>query len=184
MVHQYAILALLLLLTLVQLSPHQYFVYNVQVIYNNELYVYTYNYSIISISPLTYNLTILGLNGTIIFNKIYTTFNYSLFPPEIFINGSQIHNLSLISSYIENNTNISSYIGYISLNGQTIQLNLIYHNNILYQANGSSKNVQVNIFLVNSENEVHPTFFSYLPLIILLVVIIIAVIILIRIGKI
>lgn len=86
---------------------------------------------------------------------------------------------------MENNTNISVYKGFLKLNRSEIVLNLIYHNNILYQANGTSKNVHIYIFQINSENESpSPTIYSYLPLIVLLIVIIVAVILLIKIGKI
>ncbi|AAK42351.1 hypothetical protein SULI_14905 [Saccharolobus solfataricus] len=184
MVYQLAFIFLILLIS-IPLSPHQSFSYNVQIIYNNTLYLYVYNYTILSISPLTYNFTIYNSNGSIIYNKVFTISNYSLFPPALLINASLIGNYTLILSKMENNTNISVYKGFLKLNRSEIVLNLIYHNNILYQANGTSKNVHIYIFQINSENESpSPTIYSYLPLIVLLIVIIVAVILLIKIGKI
>ncbi|BDB99160.1 hypothetical protein [Saccharolobus caldissimus] len=178
-------LFLLLLFLIAPLSPHESFTYSVEIIHNNVLYLYTYNYTIISLSPLVYNFSILNSNGSILYNKVYTTYNYTLFPPIFVINGSEIHNLTLISTKIQNNINISLYVGYISICGEEMQINLIYHNNILYQANGTSKNVDINVILINNQSSSeNVTLFSYLPLIILAIVIVIAIIVLIKIGKI
>lgn len=178
-------LFLLLLFLIAPLSPHESLTYSVEIIHNNVLYLYTYNYTIISLSPLVYNFSILNSNGSILYNKVYTTYNYTLFPPIFVINGSEIHNLTLISTKIQNNINISLYVGYISIYGEEIQISLIYHNNILYQANGTSKNVDINVILINNQSSSeNVTLFSYLPLIILAIAIVIAIIVLIKIGKI
>ncbi|QGA53349.1 hypothetical protein GFS03_01495 [Sulfolobus sp. E5-1-F] len=184
MVYQLVFIFLILLIS-IPLSPHQSFSYNVQIIYNNTLYVYTYNYTILSVSPLTYNFTIYNSNGSIVYNKIFTIYNYSLFPPQFLINGNTIENMSLYMSKIQNNVNVSVYKGFLKLFGEEITLTLTYHDNILYQANGTSQNVQIYIFQTNSDNvSQSPTIYSYLPLIILFIVIVIAVLILIKIGKI
>ncbi|WP_338604024.1 hypothetical protein V6M85_05545 [Sulfolobus tengchongensis] len=184
MVHQFVFI-FLILFVFAPLQPHQYFTYNVQIIYNNILYLYTYNYTVISTSPLSYNFTILNTNGSIVYNRVFTTYNYSLFPPEFVINGTEIQNLTLISVKMENNVNVSIYKGFLEMYGTQIVLNLIYHNNILYQINGTSKNLQIYVYEVNTENNSQsPTIFSYLPLIILLIAIIVAVVVLIKIGKI
>jgi len=183
MVYQLAFIFLILLISM-PLSPHQSFSYNVQIIYNNALYLYTYNYTILSLSPLTYNFTIYNTNGSIIYNKVFTIYNYSLFPPRLLINGSIIENYTLIMNKTENNVNITIYKGFLNLYGGEIKLILTYHDNILYQANGTGQNVQIYIFQTNSENgSQSPTIYSYLPLVVLFIVIIIAVLILIKIGK-
>ncbi|QXJ31431.1 hypothetical protein [Saccharolobus shibatae] len=183
MVYQLAFIFLILLISM-PLSPHQSFSYNVQIIYNNALYLYTYNYTILSLSPLTYNFTIYNTNGSIVYNKVFTISNYSLFPPQLLINGSIIENYTLIMNKTENNVNVTIYKGFLNLHGSEITLTLTYHDNILYQANGTSQNVQLYIFQTNSENGLQsPTIYSYLPLIVLFIVIIIAVLILIKIGK-
>jgi len=178
-------LFLLLLFLIAPLSPHESLTYSVEIIHNNVLYLYTYNYTIISLSPLVYNFSILNSNDSILYNKVYTTYNYTLFPPIFVINGSKIHNLTLISTKMQNNINISLYVGYISIYSEEIQISLIYHNNILYQANGTSKNVDINVILINNQSSSeNVTLFSYLPLIILAIAIVIAIIVLIKIGKI
>ncbi len=187
----YRLLLIILFLTLIastiSLYPHEDFTYSVQIIDGNRLYLYTYNYTILNTNPLTYNLSIISTNGQIIFTKYYTSYQNSyLFPTQFPINGSQIQNLTFISASLKNGVNISFYKGYIKINNSSIEISLVYHDGILYEINGSSNSIMLNVALISSSSSsaVKTHLYDYLPLIVVLLVIIIAIIVLVKIGKI
>ncbi|TRM96392.1 hypothetical protein DJ530_12830, partial [Sulfolobus sp. E1] len=175
------ILFLTLIASTVPLYPHENFTYSVQIIDGDKLYLYTYNYTILNLNPLTYNLSIISTNGQTIFTKYYISYqNSQLFPTEFPIDGSQIHNLTFISASLKNDVNTSFYKGYVEIDNSSIEINLVYRDGVLYKINGSSNNIMLYVTLINSSSNsaIRTHVYDYLPLIVVLAVIIIAIIVL------
>ncbi|AWR96505.1 hypothetical protein DFR86_02360 [Acidianus sulfidivorans JP7] len=181
---------LLLLVFIGMVSPHTFYLYNVQLNINDTIYTYTYNFSIINVynNYVDFNLTITGEN-------YYYSSNYNVsindpYPLPINYEVFNTTDLVFVKNVTISNTEMKEYSGIFNALGKyKIPVTAYFDNGSLYTLNGTYNGVSVyinaqNITLPTTTSQESSTLSNYVIPIIFAVVFIIAIVLLIKIGKI
>ncbi|ARM74987.1 hypothetical protein [Acidianus manzaensis] len=182
---------LLLLVFIGMVSPHTFYLYNVQVDVNNTIYTYTYNFSILDVSNnyVDFNLTISSQN--FIQTNSYNVSCAHPYPLPFNYNAFNTTNLAFVKNVSINGISMEEYSGIFNALGKyKIPVNAYFDNGMLYTLNGTYNGISV---YVKSQNITIPStttssssssISNYIIPIIFGVVFVIAIVLLLKLGKI